>query len=96
VRVKRCLVDKPRHSGIALRGWLLNSSDRNPAKREPCNAVGEVLRWHDGDIVAVRFVVPSLLLPDDTLETILYAHIEDLVLTDAAVSWPLVEGVNVR
>lgn len=96
-RVTRCLVDKPRHSGNTDTGcWLLDASKHDPARREPCHAVGQVTSWHEGDIVAVEFVVPSLLLEGETLTTVLFAHVEDLKPTRAkAMSWPLVEGADV-
>jgi hypothetical protein len=92
VLVRQCLVDKPRR--LRARRWSYGGLS-DTISREECGAVGEVTHWHQRGIVAVRFEVDSMLLPGETLQTMLFAHIDDIEKTDEPMSWPLVEGAEI-
>ncbi len=97
VLVKRCLVDKPQHSGTPY-GWIIKDAVVDASKREPCGAVGKVgLSSREDGVVPVFFLNqwPQLDHQKSLLETTLFAVPEDLEATDQPYTWPDVPGMVV-
>ena len=96
VLVKRCLAAKPQHSGTRF-GWILETAKRDASQREACNAAGLACGALSDGIIPVAFISPSppSAWSENNKQTTVFAHPDDLEITDAPYSFPANEGLTI-